>query len=89
MNARAELKKIPIKDIGTDKESVISDSYGESFNDSHSPDPHDYYSRYPIEQKLKLENINVRNSKRETPMMMGNTLHTSFISCRYDEYDDG
>ena len=44
VNAKtAELKKLPIRDFGTDKESVISDSYGESFGDS--PDPHDYYSR--------------------------------------------
>ena len=54
VNARAEMKKIPIKDLGMDKESVISDSYGESFNDSHSPDPHDYYSRYKAKYGIDL-----------------------------------
>ena len=37
------MKKTPPVDPGTDKESVISDSYGESFGDS--PDAHDYYAR--------------------------------------------
>ena len=45
INARAELKKqAQVRDV-TDKESVISDSYGESFGDSHSPDPNEYYAR--------------------------------------------
>ena len=49
INARAELKKQAqvTRDV-TDKESVISDSYGESFGDSHSPDPNEYYARYII-----------------------------------------
>ena len=46
MNTRAEIKNGLNKDTGTDKESVISDSYGESFGDS--PDAHDYYARYKI-----------------------------------------
>ena len=43
MNTRAEIKNGISKDLGTDKESVISDSYGESFGDS--PDANDYYAR--------------------------------------------
>ena len=44
-NAREELKKSQAKEFLNDKESVISDSYGESFGDSHSPDPNEYYAR--------------------------------------------
>ena len=44
-NAREERKKSQAKELLNDKESVISDSYGESFGDSHSPDPNEYYAR--------------------------------------------
>ena len=30
----------------TDKESVITDSYGESYGSQPSPDPQDYYGRW-------------------------------------------
>ena len=47
LQAQAGLKlgvsKQVMKD-GTDKESIISDSYGESFP-AESPDAHDYYGR--------------------------------------------
>ena len=41
------MREIATQEMQNDKESVISDSYGESYDQS--PDAHDYYGRSGVE----------------------------------------